>query len=297
LRDDGVIFISIDDNEVHNLRKLCDEIFGEGNFVAQIPWQARQSIQNDTDLSSSHEYIIAYARVRRQTNRRLKESNIDDWYKEKSFACYPLPLDKSKFDNPDNDPRGLWKADPFDAPSIRPNLTYAIKNPNAQEVYMPPYGRCWRTDEASFLNLLTDKRIVFGKTGESKPQLKVFYEEKKYFGRVPNTWFDGDLCGTATKGTKLLQSLFSSAPFDTPKPIELIKQLMLLAIKDEDIILDFFSGSATTAHAVMQLNAEDGGNRKFILVQIPEATPEGSEARKAGYCNGLIISEGKIAYN
>ena len=129
LRDDGVIFISIDDNEIDNLKKICNEIFGEVNLVAEIPWQSRASIQNDTDFSVNHEYICVYAKNRRQENRRLKESNYSEWHKKESFVCKPLPLDKSKFDNPDNDPRGLWKADPFDAPNVRPNLTYPVVGP------------------------------------------------------------------------------------------------------------------------------------------------------------------------
>lgn len=129
LSDDGAVFISVDDNEIENLRKVCNEIFGENNFVAEIPWQSRASIQNDTDFSINHEYICVFAKKRRQENRRLKESNYTEWFKDDSFVCRPLPLDKSKFDNPDNDPRGLWKADPFDAPNIRPNLTYPITNP------------------------------------------------------------------------------------------------------------------------------------------------------------------------
>lgn len=129
LTDDGVIFISIDENECENLRKICDEIFGERNLVAQIPWQSRSSIQNDTDFSINHEYICVYAKIRRLQNRRLKESNVKIWYNKDSFVCKPLPLDPSRFDNPDNDPRGPWKADPFDAPHVRPNLTYPITNP------------------------------------------------------------------------------------------------------------------------------------------------------------------------
>ena len=144
LRDDGVIFISIDDNEIDNLKKICNEIFGEVNLVAEIPWQSRASIQNDTDFSVNHEYICVYAKNRRQENRRLKESNYSEWHKKDSFVCKPLPLDKSKFDNPDNDPRGLWKADPFDAPNVRPNLTYPVVNPNTGEEHLPPRGRHWR---------------------------------------------------------------------------------------------------------------------------------------------------------
>lgn len=297
LRDDGAIFISIDDNEFDNLKKICDEIFGTNNFVAAIPWQSRQSIQNDTDLSINHEYIIVYAKVRRQENRRLKETNINIWYEEKSFAFYPLPLDESKFENPDNDPRGKWKADPFDAPNIRPNLTYRIVNPNTGEEFWPPNGRCWRTDEENYKKLLEDNRIIFGKNGKGRPQLKVFYNEKRAFGSVENTWFDGNKCGTATEATKELQKLFDGfAYFDTPKPTRLIKKILELTTSPQDdvIVLDFFSGSATTAHAVMQLNAEDGGNRRYIMVQLPEPTPEDSEAYKAGYKNICEIGKERI---
>ena len=286
LRDDGVIFISIDDNEVHNLRKICDEIFGEDNFVSSISWQARQSIQNDTDLSSSHEDIVVYAKKRRKTHRRLKEINKKEWYSMNSFACYPVALNKEKFDNPDGDSRGPWKGDPFDAPNIRPNLTYIIKNPNTEEEFLPPKGRCWRTEEDKFKELLNNERIIFGKTGESRPQLKVFYSEKKEFGSVENTWFDGKHSGTATEGTKLLMELFDgNGIFDTPKPVRLIKRLLNLAtgIGGSGIILDFFAGSSTTAHSIMDLNLEDEGNRKYIMVQLPEETDEKSEAFKSGY--------------
>ena len=297
LRDDGVIFISIDDGEVYNLRKICDEVFGEDNFVAQFPWQSRQSIQNDTDISSSHEYIVTYAKVRRKENRRLKEANADTWFKEMSFVCLPLELEKDRFDNPDNDIRGLWKADPFDAPNVRPNLTYAIVNPNTGEEYWPPRGRHWRTEESTYKKLLSDKRIVFGKTGESRPQLKVFYEEKKMFGSVDNTWWTGEKCGTSTQGTKEQMQLFEGfAPFDTPKPTQLLNKILKLVSlpNGDDIILDFFSGSATTAHAVMQLNAEDDGNRKFIMVQLPEPTDEKTEAYKSGYMNICEIGKERI---
>lgn len=286
LKDNGAIFISINDYEVNNLVKICNEIFGAENFIAQFPWQSRLSVQNDTDISNNHEYVIAYAKTRRQENRRLKESNADSWFKENSFACLPLPLDKENFSNPDNDPRGLWKADPFDAPNIRPNLTYAIKNPDTGEEYWPPKGRCWRTEESSYLRLLAENRIVFGKSGQSRPQLKVFYEEKKMFGSIDNTWWSGEKCGTTTQGTKEQIKLFDGfAPFDTPKPVKLLRQILKLVSlpKEDDIILDFFSGSATTAHAVMQLNAEDNGNRKFIMVQLPEETSENSQARNGGY--------------
>lgn len=296
LRDDGVIFISIDDNEIDNLKKICNEVFGEANLVAEIPWQSRASIQNDTDFSVNHEYICVYAKNRRQENRRLKESNYSEWHKKDSFVCKPLPLDKSKFDNPDNDPRGLWKADPFDAPNVRPNLTYPVVNPNTGEEHLPPRGRHWRFLPAKFSSALEDNRIVWTNNGLGRPQLKVFYEEKKEFGSVDNSWFSADRIGTSTNGTKELMKLFDgSAFFDTPKPVSLLSKLITLAnVEENDIILDFFSGSATTAHAVMQLNAEDGGHRKFIMVQLPEETDEKSEAYKAGYKNICEIGKERI---
>lgn len=296
LTDDGVIFISIDDNEIDNLKKICNEVFGEANFVAEIPWQSRASIQNDTDFSVNHEYICVYAKNRRQENRRLKESNYSEWHKKDSFVCKPLPLDKSKFDNPDNDPRGLWKADPFDAPNVRPNLTYPVVNPNTGEEHLPPRGRHWRFLPAKFSSALEDNRIVWTNNGLGRPQLKVFYEEKKEFGSVDNSWFSADRIGTSTNGTKELMKLFDgSAFFDTPKPVSLLSKLITLAnVEENDIILDFFSGSTTTAHAVMQLNAEDGGHRKYIMVQLEEKTDEKSEAHKAGYNTICEIGEERI---
>lgn len=275
LKEKGVIFVSIDDNEQANLKLLMDEIFGEGNLAGEFPWHSRQSMQNDTDMSNNHEYILAYAKIRRIENRRLKESNAQAWFNSESFAFLPKELDQSRYDNPDNDPRGPWKADPFDAPNYRPNLTYPIKNPNTGEVFMPPRGRHWRTEESKYLKYLEDNRIVFGKNSTSKPQLKVFYEEKKLYGEVENSWWTAEKFGTSTQGTRRVQELFpEGAPFDTPKPVQLLTQLLKLTTRNdrEYKILDFFAGSATTADAVMQLNSEDGGNRKYILVQLPELT-------------------------
>ncbi|MDY4919501.1 MAG: site-specific DNA-methyltransferase [Phascolarctobacterium sp.] len=296
LSDDGVIFISIDDNESNNMISICNLVFGESNLVAIIPWQSRASIKNDTDFSINHEYIVAYAKIRRKANRRLKESNYKEWIKTDSFVIKPLPLDKEKFDNPDNDPRGLWKADPFDAPNVRPNLTYEIINPNTGEKHLPPRGRHWRTDVHQFASALKDNRIIFGANGLGRPQLKVFYEEKKLYGSIDNSWFSADRIGTTTNGTREVMRLFDgSKVFDMPKPTTLISKLLYLAnLQKDSIILDFFSGSATTAHAVMQLNAEDGGHRKFIMVQLTEECDEKSEAFKAGYKNICEIGKERI---
>ncbi|MFC2056847.1 site-specific DNA-methyltransferase [Chloroflexota bacterium] len=294
LRNDGVMFISIDDGEVAGLRKACDEIFGEENFFEQIPWQSRTSVQNDTDLSVQHEYLVAYAKVRRQEHRRLKEINADIWNKLDSFAAYPLPLDKSRYSNPDDDPRGPWKADPFDAPAIRENLTYAIINPNTRVEHLPPEGRHWRTEEPKYLELLKDNRIIFGRTGDARPQLKVFYEEKKDYGEVPTSWFDGDTYGTVTSGTQELQDLFNGvSPFPFPKPSTLIRALIELCTKDGHTVLDFFAGSGTTAHAVMAQNAVDGGNRRSILVQLPEPTDREDYPTIAEICKERLRRSGK----
>lgn len=284
LSPDGVIFISIDDHEVCNLRKICDEVFGEENLVSQIPWQSRASIQNDTDISVNHEYICVYAKTRRLENRRLKESNKHLWYQKDSFVCKPLPLEKDNFDNPDGDPRGPWKADPFDAPNIRPNLTYPITNPNTGVEYYPPEDRHWRCDKETYERLYADNRIIFGTTGESKPQLKVFYQEKKEFGSIDNTWFSADRMGTTTEATKALKKLFGNKKyFDTPKPVSLLKHLIYLAnVSDNDIVLDFFAGSGSTAQAVMEFNAEYKTNLKFIICQVDEPLEEKSKAFKDG---------------
>lgn len=272
LSNDGVIFISIDDNEIDNLKYMCNEIFGEINCVAEIPWQSRSSIQNDTDFSINHEYILVYAKKRRIENRRLKESNTIDWHKRDSFVCRPLPLDKSKFDNPDNDPRGLWKADPFDAPNVRPNLSYVITNPLTGEKCLPPEGRHWRVSQDKFNEALADGRIVFGKNGTGRPQMKSFYEEKKEYGSVDNSWFSSDKVGTTSSGTKEVMKIFDGESFfDKPKPTTLIEKLLTLAnTSPNDIVLDFFSGSATTAHSIFKYNDKNNDDLKFILVQLPE---------------------------
>ena len=293
----GAIFISIDDNELVNMLKICDEIFGSSNHVATIPRQSRASVQNDTDLSSSHEYLLLYAGRRRQENRRLKESNSTSWYAADSFACYPKESDSARYSNPDNDPRGPWKADPFDAPNERPNLTYPIVNPGTGEQHLPPRGRCWRTMPAQYEALLQDGRIVFGKDGKGRPQLKVFFEEKKAYGEVDNTWWDSSRIPVNSSASKQLAKLFDGVSvFDTPKPFDLIVHAMKLSLpsKSDDMVLDFFSGSASSAEAVMQLNVEDGGNRKFIMVQLPEVCDEKSEAAKAGYKNICEIGKERI---
>ena len=284
LTEDGSIFISIDDNELHNLRAILDEIFGPENFVTIFPWQSRPSVQNDTDISSSHEYIVCYARNRRMVNRRLKAVNAKTWFDEPSFVVQPLATNPERYKLDDGDGRGKYKEDPFDAPGIRPNLTFDIVNPNTGKVHLPPAGRHWRTSEPEYLRLWEDSRISWGASGASGPKQKTYYAEKAAYGEVPSTWLSAELVGAATNGSKELQALFGGeAPFDTPKPTTLIRKILQLAMRDDGIVLDFFAGSGTTGHAVLLENLEKSKKIKFVLVNIDEATGEGSTAKRLGY--------------
>lgn len=286
LKEDGVIFISIDEAEINTLKLIMDEIFGSQNYATTLFWQSRTSKQNDTDISTNGEYILAYAKNRRLKDRRLKETNISSWFNDDSFVFYPDEVDIKRYSNPDNDSRGPWKADPFDAPNIRENLTYEIINPITKVKYLPPEGRCWRTEESSYNKLYKDKRIVFGADGLGKPQLKVFYEEKRIFGEVPTTWLPGNEYGTTTSASKELKNIFGKKVFDYPKPVELIKHLLHLATKDGDIVLDSFAGSGSTAQAVLEQNKKDGFNRKFILIEMEEYAEEITANRIRKVING-----------
>ena len=288
LADDGVIFISIDDNEQHHLRMLMDEIFGEYNFVTQIAWQSRASVQNDTDISVNHEHILVYAKLRRKGDRRLRPSNAHTWWTAEGFTIYPLFLGDDRFSNPDNDPRGPWKTDPFDAPNVRPNLTYEIENPNTQEKFLPPEGRCWRVTQDRYLELLADNRILFGRKGKTRPQLKVFYDEVQSYGQIETTWFDATKVGTTTEGTQEIEAIFQQRyVIQHPKPSRLVKHLLQLSTQANDIILDSFAGSGTTAQAVLALNKEDGGNRKFILVECEDYADGITAERVRRVINGV----------
>ncbi|MCY4170971.1 MAG: site-specific DNA-methyltransferase [Bacteroidetes bacterium] len=248
LREDGVIFVSIDDNEMHHLRCLMDEIFSERNFLMSLVWHHRKSKQNDIGVSLGHNYILGYTK------------------NSQKFELKAIPVDESQFSNPDNDPRGRWTLDPMDAPNIRPNLTYEIVNPKTGHGYYPPKGRCWRFSIEKYEQALADGRIVFGRTGRAKPQYKRFLEEAREKGRSVSTiWQD---VGTATNATEELNQIFDNkGVFQTPKPSDLIRKLILLSTEPDSIILDSFAGSGTTAHAVLAQNQEDGGNRRFILVE------------------------------
>ena len=271
LTDNGAICVSIDDNEFHQLRTLMDEIFGAENFITTLAWQSRPSMQNDTDISINHEYIVCYARNRRQTNRRLKPSNAATWFTDPSCVVYPSATDVSRYRLDDKDGRGPYKEDPFDAPNLRPNLTYEIKNPNTGESLLPPSGRHWRTGEAEFLKLLEDGRISWGTSGTGKPKQKSYLMEKEQFGEVPGTWLTSENVGSATAGTKELQALFDGkAPFDTVKPTKLMIKLLELFTQEGDLIMDFFAGSGTMGHAVLEIDKAAENPRRFVLVNIDE---------------------------
>ncbi len=294
LSDKGVIFISIDDNEQAQLKMLCDEVFGMSNYITSFPWHSRQSLQNDTDMSINHEYIVCFARNRRTKDRRLKPNNAKTWYNDDGFVFFPIKVDNDKYSNPDNDPRGPWKADPFDAPHERPNLTYVITNPQTGQQHLPPRGRCWRISLEKFSSALADNRILFGKSGNSRPQLKVFLNEQEKYGSVPNSWMESEKYGTATHGSKVLQNIFGGDKvFTSPKPISLFYEILkLVSLPSQTLtILDFFAGSGTTLHATMQLNSDDGGHRQCILVTnnenniCEEVTYERNKRVIQGYTN------------
>lgn len=280
LSDDGVIFISIDDNEQKNLKNICDEIMGEKNFLAQVVWERAYSpINLMKHFSPSHDYILCYAKnIELATcNGIIRSSEADN-----------------RYSNPDNDPRGVWKpSDLSVGPAVAENI-YTITTPSGRNVD-PPAGRSWRLSRKAFRERLQDNRIWFGPDGNSVPSMKRFLSELRKSGITPMTiWKYTDVDHSQGATQKLAQLFEGKKYFDYPKPVELLKRCLSLYTNKDSIVLDFFSGSATTAHAVMQLNAEDGGNRTFIMVQLPEKTDEKSEAYKAGYKNICEIGKERI---
>lgn len=269
LTEDGVIFISIDDNEQKNLKNLCDEVFGCNNFLAQVVWERAYSpINLMKHFSPSHDYILCYAK------------NIDN------AICHGIGRSdeaNGRYSNPDNDPRGVWKASDLSVgPAVQENI-YTITTPSGRNVE-PPAGRSWRLSRKAFRERLEDNRIWFGPNGDNVPAMKRFLSELRKTGITPMTIWKHTEVDHSQGATQKLAKLFDGKKyFDYPKPVTLIERCLQLYSDKDSIILDFFSGSGTTAHAVMQLNAEDGGNRQYIMVQLPEETPEDSEARKAGY--------------
>ena len=279
LTDDGAIFISIDDCEFENLRNVCNEIYGEQNFIANIIWKKKYGIQNDAKFfSNNHDFILVYAK------------GIGNYHQN----LLPRTDEQNKrYKNPDNDPRGPWKAGDMSVGRYTPKDCYEVTTPSGRKV-LPPSGNSWRLSKATFEAYVVDNRIWFGVDGNNVPSIKRFLSEVKD-GTTSSTIWEYEEVGHTDKAKKDLNVLFDGHSFfDYPKSIELIKKMLILSTDKDSIILDFFSGSATTAHAVMKLNAEDGGNRKFIMVQLPEKTDKKSEAYKAGYKNICEIGKERI---
>lgn len=273
LSNDGVIFISIDDNEVHHLRKICDEVFGASNFVNQFCWRRRRTQANlSVNASTVHEYILCYAKdIAKIRLNRLP---------------YTAEYIAQTFSNPDNDPKGAYQTGPLARPASSSNRAYTLTMPNGREITAK-----WSCSKETFQSYVKEGRLVIPRGGEGMPRIKIYLSELP--GMIPNTWLDSS--GTNDDANRTIQNIFDGASlFDYSKPKELVEHLLRLGSSSDSLILDFFSGSATTAHAVMQLNAEDRGKRKYICVQLPEQTPEESEARKAGYSTICEIGKERI---
>lgn len=280
LADDGVIFISCDDNEDGNIKSLCCEIFGIDNFKANISWQKRYTRSNNTiDFTTVIEHILVFS-------------------KSINFSVNLLPRTEeadARYSNPDNDPRGLWKGASFlnpATPQERPNLCYPITNPNTYKTQYPTTN-AWRRSYDEYKKLESENRLYWGIDGLSPiPSIKMFLSEAR--GLTPINFWSHEYAGNTDIGTEELKSIFDVKVFNNPKPTSLIKRAIEHSCGQQAIILDFFAGSSTTAHAVMQLNAEDGGNRQFIMVQLPEPCDAKSEAAKAGYGTIAEISKERI---
>lgn len=279
LADDGVFIASISDAEFSNFKTLLDEIFGEKNYCGDVIWNSTKSVTNTALISVSHTYNFIYFK------------NIDYFVKNRSE--FRLVDSGEGFSNPDNDPRGPWKADPFQVGGWRPNQQYEITNPNTGVVYTPNPGCSWKNDYIHFLELEKDNRIVFGTTGEGGPQRKRFLFEAEGRGKVAKTWWDD--VETTANGTQLVKKLFDGvAVFDNPKPVGLLKRFLELGANKDCIVLDFFSGSSTTAHSIMESNLQDGRSRRYIAVQLPEACSSDSLAFSAGYHDICKVGEERI---
>lgn len=285
LADDGVLFISIDDGEAANLMKLCNDVMGEVNFVADLIWQKKFSRANDaTYFSTMHDHILCYCKSSIALNN-------NGW----EIGLIPREDEIPKgYSNPDNDPRGVWTSVILSAKSGSESLLYEIKTPSGRKV-VPPSGRFWSCSKDTFEKWKADNRIWFGINGDGVPRKKTFLSEVQQ-GLRPNTILFQDEVGNNQEAKQETKALFNGlGVFDGPKPVRLLKYLLRVAnVHANDIILDFFSGSATTAHAVMELNAEKNEKCKFIMIQLPESTEEKSEAYKARYKNICEIGKERI---
>ena len=281
LQDDGVIFISLDDGEIANLSKVCSEIFGEENFIAQIIWKKRSTPPNDKVIAAQHDYILVFGKslknglnLRKRTDEQI-----------------------ARYKNPDNHPKGPWTAGDLMA-NVKggryvSSLYFPIVNPRTGQEHYPSSNGNWRFNEEKIRDLIKNNEIYFGENDDGRPKLKRFLSQVKE-GITWTTLWDFAPLNTVASG-EMTQIFGNLATFENPKPVGLITNILELGAGNEtDIILDFFSGSSTTAHAVMTLNAEDGGKRKFIMVQLPEQCGENTEAGKAGFKNIADIGKERI---
>lgn len=267
LSDDGAIFISIDDNEQANLKLICDEIFGSGNFVGNIMWRRRMSQANlSKNIAPIHDFIVCYSKSNSTIlNKIIPNINLND------------------YKNPDNDPRGPYVTMPS---TNKGGAVYSITTPTGKTIIDE-----WRFKEDTYIKLKEDNRLVFPKGGDGKPRYKLFLNEKLKEGVITNTWWDNE--SSNQEATLDLKSIFSEKVFDTPKPVKLIQKIISLISDKTSIILDSFAGSGTTAHAVLNLNKQDGGNRKFILVEMEDYAESITAERVRRVINGY--GEGKNA--
>jgi len=280
LTDDGVLFISIDDHEQENAKKICGEIFGESNFVAELIWERAFSPKNDAKyVSNSHDYVLMYAK------------NIS------KFVIGRLPRTEkanARYSNPDNDPRGVWMSSDISVKTYNAENDYPITAPSGR-VIEPPTGRCWRLSKKAFLERLQDNRIWFGPDGDGVPRIKRFLTDLKHEGMAPTSIMFFKDVGHSQEGSQEVTKLLGAGAFDGPKPIRLMMRLLTLAnLRDDSIVLDFFSGSASTAHAVLQNNAENSKHCKYVMVQIPQECDEKGEAYQAGFKNICEIGKERI---
>ena len=275
LREDGVFVASISDSEIHNLRQIADEIFGFDNLIGCVMWNSTKSVTNTALISVSHTYNLIYAR--------------DRDYFVKNRGHFRLIEKGEGFNNPDQDPRGPWKADPFQVGGERPNQMYPITNPKTGEVYRPKPGSSWKNELKVFEQLVAEGRIVFGASGAAGPQRKRFLSEAEERGRVAKTWWDD--VDTTTNATRSANALMNASVFDNPKPVSLIQRFIQLGTHDPDgdIVMDFFAGSGTTAQAVIEQNIADGGNRRYILAQLPEPLDPANKDQRiaANFCDSI----------
>ena len=277
LSEDGVIFISIDDHEQDNLKKLCCEIFGEKNFIAELIWERAYAPKNDAKfISNSHDYVLIFAK------------NVD------SFVIGRLPRTEeanARYSNPDNDPRGVWKPSDMSVKTFSESGVYSITTPSGR-IIEPPAGRCWRLSKKAFLERLHDNRIWFGPEGKSVPSIKRFLSELKRDGMAPTSIMFYKDVGHSQEGAQEVIKLLDAGVFDGPKPVRLLNRLLILAnLNDDSIVVDFFSGSGSSAHSLMKYNNDNSKHCKFIMVQIPE---DANSKKETGYSSICDIGEERI---